>query len=162
MTSAEEKKEALLRDLIIARSRLVKAATALSPAKQDRVFLGTWSAKHLLAHLIGWDYTNVQAIEEISAGKVPSFYSHYDQNWASYNAQLVAQYGKEKLEDLLADLQASHRQLLERVDALPATDLWRDRKLRFRGWKVTIGSLLDVEARDEAEHADQLEAWAQS
>lgn len=52
------KKEQVLSDLMETRHMLVAEAASLSHEQRNRVFLGIWSIKDLLAHLIGWDLTN--------------------------------------------------------------------------------------------------------
>jgi hypothetical protein len=56
--TSDGKKQELLDELRDARSSLLSQAARLSLEQQDAIFLGTWSAKELLAHLIGWDFTN--------------------------------------------------------------------------------------------------------
>jgi hypothetical protein len=56
-------KDALISGLVETRSEILDAVSALSPAGADEVFLGTWSVKELLAHLVGWDYTNKRALD---------------------------------------------------------------------------------------------------
>ena len=68
------------------------AAEELPPLLHDQVLLGIWTIKDLLAHLIGWDFTNLQAIQQILAGQYPTFFKYYDKDWQSYNARLVLEY----------------------------------------------------------------------
>ncbi len=160
-TSPEAHKQQLLTDLERAREAVIAAAAALPSEKRDEVFLGVWNIKNLLAHLIGWDYTNLQAIEDVLAGRLPRFYEHHDHDWRAYNAQLVRTYGHEDWQELVESAADSHRQLLAAVRALPAEELGRDRGIRFRGWKVTIARLLQAEAEDEATHAAQVKGFSE-
>jgi len=41
------------------RRKILDAASAPSPEQRDEVFLGIWSVKDLLAHLAGWNVTNI-------------------------------------------------------------------------------------------------------
>ena len=66
--AAQAKKEGILADLVETREKILDAASSLSPADQDRVFLGVWSVKDLLAHLVGWDFANLEAAQAILAG----------------------------------------------------------------------------------------------
>jgi uncharacterized damage-inducible protein DinB len=158
-TTAEEKKQKVIRDLASARGKILSAAKALPASQQDEVFLGEWSAKDLLAHLAGWDFTNLQAAKEVLGGRLPSFYDYHDRDWRTYNARLVAKYRIEDFDALLEAVQDSHRQLLEHLESIPADEFVKDRGLRFRGWRVTIAALLRVEASDEEEHYRQQEAF---
>ena len=152
----DEKKRELIDGLKAARSVIQELVLALNPEQRDVVFLGEWSVKDLLAHLVGWDITNFQAVEQILEGVYPSFFQHYDKDWHTYNAYLVAQYKIEPFEALLAELHDSHRQLIACLETLPAGDLLNAKALRANGRSVTIRNLLKAEAADESRHALQL------
>ncbi len=156
----ERKKDELIAGLAEVRERILATASSLSARQQDQIFLGSWSPRDLLAHLAGWDDTNLRAVKEILAGKLPSFYAHHDPDWATYNARLVAEYGRQDFEELLALLRETHGRLLGFLEDLPAGEFWQDRGIRVRGWRVTIGRLLEVEREDEEEHFAQLERFA--
>lgn len=152
----ESRKEKVLRNLAEARAAILEAARALPAEQQCRVFLGEWTPADLLAHLVGWDHANAQAAQELLAGQLPSFYAHHDRDWRSFNATLVGRHRRENFSQLLADVERSHRALLECLAGIPAAEIVSDRGIRFRGWKVTIERLMLVEASDEREHARQL------
>ena len=100
--AAQAEKDGIISGFVVARSKILEAASSLSPQAQDEVFLGEWSVKDLLAHLEGWDYTNLTAVQEILEGRKPGFWQHYDRDWKSYNAQLVAEYKRDDLAELAA------------------------------------------------------------
>ncbi len=155
-TNAKLQMELLLEALQEARADLLNEAASLSAEQQETVFLGIWSIKELLAHLAGWDVTNLEAVKDILAGKVPVFYDHYDHDWQSYNATLVATYNRATFEELLSLMQDSHNQLLEFLQSVPAEDFLKDFGLRTRGNKVTIQRLLEAELKDELIHSQQI------
>lgn len=156
----ERDKALLIGALADVRGRILAEAEALPDHARDRLFVGSWNAGDLLAHLIGWDYTNRAAIGEVLNGTLPEFYAHHGQDWAGYNAMLVARHKKEEYAALLADAAASHAELLATIEQVPAEEFDRDRGVRFRGWKVTIARLLEAERSDEEEHWRQLQAFA--
>lgn len=100
--TAQARKERVIAELVAARRGILDAVAALPPAKQVEVFLGVWSVKDLLAHLAGWDDANIEATQAIRAGRLPAFYAHYDPDWQTFNARLVAEYRRDDLADLLA------------------------------------------------------------
>jgi hypothetical protein len=138
------------------RTKILSAVSSLPVEKQDEVFLGVWSAKDLLAHLVGWDFTNLQAIEEILTDQVPNFYNYHDQDWAYYNARLVDEYKQEDFGETLRSVQESLNTLIDFLERLPAEEFERDRGLRYRGYKVTIARLLQAEIDDEKMHLEQI------
>ena len=70
--SAELTKKQVLDALSVAREKVLSAAAALPPEKQDQVFLGIWDVKDLLAHLAGWDYANLEASQAVLAERLPA------------------------------------------------------------------------------------------
>jgi hypothetical protein len=154
--SLDDKKAELIRELMFARASLLTAVGALPPERLDETFLGTWSAKDLLAHLVGWDFTNLQAIREIQAGLPPTFFQYYDKDWQAYNARLVAQYKIEPTSALLVSVQESHRQLCAFLESLPAGFIVEGKGFSPSGRTITVRNLLRAEARDELKHAEQV------
>lgn len=63
------RKQEIIAGLIVARQHILDAIADLPSDKQAEVFLGTWSIKDLLAHLVGWDFTNIEAVTDIRAGQ---------------------------------------------------------------------------------------------
>lgn len=156
----EDKKERLLADLSAARHEVLTAALDLPSAEQDTVFLGTWSAHDIVAHLAGWDHANGEAIDAIRAGRLPAFYARYDRDWHTFNAELVARHRQATLEETAALARATHQALLAVLAALPAAELLHDYGVRSPGnRRVIIPMLLEVEARDERKHAEQIRAF---
>lgn len=149
----------LLNELERVRNNLVLAATSLPSDKRHEVFLGVWDVHDLIAHLIGWDYTNIQAIADIQAGQLPQFYAHRDRDWQTYNAHLVREYSKDNWEELMAAVAESYQRLVAVLRALPADEFYKDRGIRFRGWKVLIGRLVEADIKDVTTHAAQVLAF---
>jgi len=160
-TKSEAHKEELLSGLAETRAAILQAAAQVPPEARDTAFLGTWSLKDLLAHLAGWDVTNLEAAKDIQAGVLPSFYAHHDKGWKSYNAGLVAKYRREDFEELLALVRESHQQLISHLESLPGETFEQDFGVRSpRGFKVTIARLLRAEWQDEVEHLQQIKEFA--
>ena len=154
-------KSELLCGLKDVRERILTLVLSLEPEKQEVAYLGSWSAREMLAHLAGWDETNVCAAEEILADERPGFYEFIDNDWSSYNAMLVEDYSRDDFEDLISLVQQTHTRLLDEVTAIPAEEIWKDRGILARGWKVTIGRLLNAELQDEEEHYWQLKEFVE-
>ena len=151
--AAQAEKDRLIAGLVSARGKILDSVAVLPPEAQDEVFLGDWSVKDLLAHLIGWDHTNRTAVKEIQAGQKPSFWAHYDRDWQSYNAKLVAEYKQDDLSELTASVEDSHRALIDYLQTVPAGEYLK---------KKPIGSLLRAEASDEEDHHRQIQEFAAS
>ncbi len=160
-TIADRKAE-LIDDLVEARNSLIHTAQSLPIDKRDEAFLGTWCIKDLLAHLIGWDFTNLQAVQEILSGQTPAFFSHYDKDWQSYNATLVQKYRVEPFEALLAKVADSHAQWIQYLQTLSAVDVVNGKSRSPKGRTITIRNLLIAEASDERKHTEQVRAFFQA
>lgn len=154
--TAETQKADLLSSLVETRQKILDVAASLPAEMASKSFLGSWSAMELIAHLAGWDETNLKAAGEILENELPSFYQEHDRDWATYNATLVQEFSRQTLEDQLALARQTHLKLIDFLTELPAEDLWADKGIRARGWKVTIGRLLQAELSDEEEHLEQI------
>jgi len=158
-TKAQARKEKIISELVETRRKILDAASSLSPVEQDEIFLGIWSAKDLLAHLVGWDSTNLEAAKGILAGRLPNFYSYHDRDWKTYNARLVAEYKRDDFAGLVLSVEHSHQRLIDFLKTIPAEEFDKDRGVRFKGYKVTIARLLQVEIDDEKTHLTQVEEF---
>ena len=155
------RKSELLSKLIETRTAILNAASQLPPKAHDTVFLGIWSIKDLIAHLVGWDFTNIEAAKAIQSGRLPEFYARFDKDWKTYNAELVANYKQDDFNEMLAIARDSHRQLVAYLENLPAEAFEKDFGVRSgRKYKVTIVGLLLAEWKDECEHLGQIMCFA--
>ena len=139
-----------------ARSEILTEVAALSPKERDTVFLGIWSVKDILAHLVGWDFANMDAVHNVLEGKLPAFYEHYDHDWRTYNALLVERYKKGSFKELLASVKASQIKLVELAQSVPTEQFNKDFGVRFRRSKVTIQRLLEADIKDVRIHRQQI------
>ncbi len=154
------RKEEIIAGLIEARRQILDAVAGLSPEKQDEVFLGSWSIKHLLAHLVGWDYANIDTVKDIRAGKPPRLFEHWDPDWVTYNAELVRRYKRDNWVEQLNVIQQSHKALIEIVQTIPAEDIEKDFGIRSPdGTNITVESVLQFEIEDEGRHYQQIQDW---
>lgn len=157
MTSkAQARKEEVISALVKARRDILAEISVLSKADREQIFLGVWSVKDLLAHLAGWDFTNMQSVTSVLTGNLPSFYEYHDRDWQTYNAMLVAKYKKNSFRELLATVKNSQKELIKILGSVPSEDFNRDFGVRFRGYKVTIQRLLEAEIKDEQVHCRQI------
>lgn len=157
--SIDDHKRELIDNLTAARQGILDAVMAVPPDRLDDACVGFWSVKDLLAHLVGWDFTNLQAVEEILAGKRPGFFRHYDKDWQSYNARLVEKYKIEPFAALLAALADSHQHLVYFLEGLTARDVVKAKAGSETGRAVSVRTLLRAEASDERKHAEQVKVF---
>lgn len=156
------RREVLISSLSDTRREILDCASTCAVEDSHRVFLGTWSLLDLLAHLTGWDHANVEAIQAVQAGRLPLFYRFHDRGWQSYNATLVRKYRRASLEEQIGQAASSHLRLMEELGDVPSEDIDRDFCVRFRGFRITVGRLMEGEGRDEAEHLAQVKKFLES
>jgi hypothetical protein len=153
-------KAALLAGLMEVRRKILAEASALPAKSRNAAYLGTWSVKDMLAHLAGWDDTNLRAVKSVLAGRLPRFYTRWDRDWAAYNAWLVAKYKCEPYKKLLASVKETRRRLIDFLESVPPEAFGKDFGVRFRGIRVTIQRLLEAETGDERLHYEQILKFA--
>jgi len=160
--TVDDRKAELIAGLVEARRGLIEAAQSMPVKRRDEALTGVWSIKDLVAHLIGWDFTNLQAVQEILCGQAPAFFLRYDKDWQSYNAELVQKYRIEPFEALLAEAANSHAQWIQYLESLPADEVVNGKGRSPMGRTITIQNLLMAEASDENKHAEQVRAFPNS
>ena len=154
------RRDEIIKGLIEVRTQILDIASGLSPEKQDEIFLGTWNVKEVLAHLIGWDSTNIDSIEDIRSGKPLQELERYDPDWAQYNADLVVKYGEEDFGKLMKAIQRSHQELIEFIETIPHDEIEMDFGVRApNGENITVESVLQFEIDDEGRHLQQILEW---
>jgi len=152
----QAKKEQIISELQKARSEILTEVTALSPKERSTVFLGIWSVKDILAHLVGWDFANMEAIHNVLEGNLPPFYEYYDHDWQTYNALLVERHKKGSFKELVASVRNSHIKLVELAQSVSPEQFNKDFGVRFRRYKVTVQRLLEADIKDVRTHHQQI------
>ena len=115
------------------------------------VWLGTWSIKDIVAHIVGWHSEMGPALERIARGErpVPEGVSYDDVD--SWNAKFVAARRGAEAADLLLELDKSHERFMHQADAVPEE--------RFQPGKTTYKIVDGNSAHHYHEHGEQIRAW---
>lgn len=150
-------KDDLINGLAGVRACLLATAATIPEDQRTTPFLGDWSVMELLAHIAGWDVTNLQAVRDIQAGIMPKFYSQFDTDWQTYNAALVERYRKTDFGEQLELVKSTHKELLRYLGELPEQEFERDHDLRIGNSSISIMRLLESEIEDEQTHCMDLE-----
>ena len=152
----------LIDSFVRMREALLRAADGVPAELRTKPFVGQWNLMDLLAHLVGWDYTNVNAIEELKAGSMPAFYSQYDPGWATYNRQLVERYGAGDWQALRAAIDQSQEAVVGMMRLLTPEELAREvlDPRRARGGRpVSIAGIFRAAITDERQHVNQIRTF---
>ena len=150
-------KDDLINGLAGVRACLLATAATIPEDQRTTPFLGDWSVMELLAHIAGWDVTNLQAVRDIQAGIMPKFYGRFDTDWQTYNASLVERYRKPDFGEQLELVKSTHKELLQYLEKLPEQEFERDHDLRVGRSKINIVRLLESEIEDEQTHCMDME-----
>ena len=139
------------------RETLIEAASAVPAELRDVAFVGHWDLSDVIAHTVGWDYTNVEALPDFAAGRLPAFFERYDADWAACNAELVARHRVEDWDALMRSLREAQRAFVAALGAVTDADL--DNAVAWNGRKVSLRGMMRAISRDEAEHVRQIRAF---
>jgi hypothetical protein len=151
---ADRRKESVIAGLVKTRREILEGAVTIPVERRDAAFVGVWSIQDLLAHLAGWDYTNLEGVQALLKGEVPGFFASHDRDWKTFNAALVASHRRDDLTEMIAIVQKSQSELVAFLDTLSDEDFLR--VVRVNTFRMSIGALLNFEIRDEKVHLEQI------
>ena len=154
--SLEDKKATLIQKFNETRSLILASASLFTDENVGEAFVGSWGILDILAHIRGWDLTNLESAKDILLGKLPDFYAEHDRDWASYNAKLVAQHKQPDLEMMIEAVNESWAAIVEYLGQLSPEALFGDHGVRRKSDKVTINRLIEADTKDVLEHLDQI------
>ncbi len=127
-----------------------RSLAGLDEARMREVWLGTWSARDIVAHISGWHREMIPALARIARGEAPYPDGAYD-DFDAWNARFVEARSGVKVADVLAELAASHRDFLAAAAALADEHLAPGGRAR----SLVEGS----GAEHYREHAAQIRQW---
>ena len=138
------------------RQTLLKAIDGLSHREMTEVPLSYgWTVKDILAHVAGWDYRSLQILPLIvqdQAANVPGV------DVELYNRQSIQAWQDKSLAEILAEIKATHRQILEFIANLDHKEI--DRRHDRNGRVITIRSyVLNIMVEHERQHAAEISLW---
>jgi hypothetical protein len=149
----------LLSSVRVNRSAILACAQRWPADQVETVFLGEWCLLDMLAHFSGWDEANREAVSAVQVGRLPEFYAHKDQDWASFNAMHVRNHRQSSLAAQIAEVERTFGLLSNTLETLDAARFYQDYGVRFKGWKVIVARLVESELHDERNHLEQMKAW---
>jgi hypothetical protein len=137
---------------------LLKAIDGLDDTAMARVWFGAWSAKDVIAHVMGWEREMTGALERIARGERPTpegvDYSDSD----AWNAKFAAGYHGISSRTVIADWQQAHQGYVKAAQAIPG-----DRYGEKDGKLATVNRLLQTSGSGHyKEHAPQILEWRKS
>ncbi|MFQ6088060.1 MAG: DinB family protein [Candidatus Methanofastidiosia archaeon] len=143
-------KQEILDNLMKARRELLEVTEGVA---EDLRVTEKWSVKDVLSHVVGWDFYTITAIEECLQDKMP-FY--FDLNWDKLNEEEVQKRRNLSLKEVLDELEQSHKALLDFVSEFSEDRLTEYHGHRWRRYKITPESLLQVTIHHDIFHARKI------
>ena len=129
---------------------LKTALANLDETAMRQVWLGTWSARDIVAHITGWHAEMIPALDRMHRGEAPYADGAYD-DYDGWNARFVAARQDRPTSELLRELDTSHRDLLIAASRLPEAS--------FAEGQPAAGLVDGVAGAHYREHAAQIREW---
>jgi uncharacterized damage-inducible protein DinB len=146
----------IVSDLKFGRAQLLQAIEGLSRRELTEIpIYEGWTIKDVLAHVMGWDQrvlTTLPLMVQNRASEVLSV------EVDAYNQQSVNAWRDKSLAEVWAEVQSTHRQVLEMIGALDHKEI--DMRRERHGRIITIRSyVIDIMTDHDREHAAEIELW---
>jgi hypothetical protein len=145
--------------------RCVEAFARSVTALDERLFLRkvtNWTARDMVAHLIGWNRHIVRGARQILRGELPFYDVDPGPDYSNVNAVLIREYADTDRSALLESLAAATEELTDFLRAVDP-DTWdRDFGVRHDGETLTVKSTVDDLIADYHHHREQLEEFRTS
>ncbi|HEU0072539.1 MAG TPA: DinB family protein [Dehalococcoidia bacterium] len=155
-TRTQVELQALITEFDRVRAELIEAVLSVPRELRDVAFVGIWDLRDVIAHTVGWDYTNIEALPDFRAGRLPVFFARYDTDWAAINADLIARYRLKDWDALVASLRESQTAFTGALRDLSDVDL--DNVALWGKRRITLRGMMRAVSRDESEHVAQIRA----
>ena len=128
-----------------------RAIAGLDEAHMRQVWLGTWSARDVVAHISGWHRELAPALERLARGERPIAEGVSYEDVDAWNGRFADARKSAATADILAELDASHAAFMRAAATVPDE--------RFAPGK-TAHKIVDLNSRHHyLEHRGQIEAW---
>jgi uncharacterized protein (TIGR03083 family) len=146
-----EEKERLIRQLDEARETMRAVLADIDPTME---VYPTWTIKHVLAHITGWDDATISSLRAHAGGNEPPTPAVEGIN--VYNAQSVATRQALDYRQVVKEWEAARAQLKTTLNEMPP-DKFQETLLFPWGPRGKIARLIAIFADHEEEHAQEIQ-----
>ena len=115
------------------------------------VWLGTWSVRDIVAHIVGWQQELTPALERIARGERPIAEGVSYDDVDGWNARFASAQRDRSASEVLLELDRSHEAFMQAAAAVPED--------RFAAGKTAFRIVDQNSAHHYREHADQISDW---
>jgi hypothetical protein len=144
-------RQKLLAETETAYADLRRTLGGIPEVRMAERWLGTWGVREIAIHISGWHREMIPALERLGRGQAPYAAGVSYGDFDAWNARFVDAKRETRMGDVIADLDASHRDFLAAARALPAEQLGPGGRARelFEGTGL----------QHYQEHAGQIREW---
>ncbi len=147
-------KDDLIRELEAGFAAFKATLAGLDDGQLQRVFLGEWSAREVLAHVSGWHRVMSAALERLARGERPTPEGVDYSDDATWNARFVAEAAAMSPAEARGELDASFTAFRAAAEAIPLA--------RYEPGRTADRILHTSGINHYREHGEQIEAWRKS
>jgi len=115
-----------------------------------------WTARDIIAHLIGWNLYIVKGSKQIIRGELPFYDINPGPDYSNINAELIRKYSDTDRSVLLSKLADSAGELVSFLRTIDPTDWDRDFGVRHNDEKLTVKDTIEDLIADYNHHKVQL------
>jgi len=115
-----------------------------------------WTARDIIAHLIGWNRYILQGSKQILRGELPFYDINPGPDFSNVNAELILEYYDTDSSVLLKGLTDSTSELVMFLRTIDPDDWDRDFGVRHKNEKITVKSTMEDLIADYNHHRVQL------
>ena len=118
-----------------------------------------WSARDIVAHLIGWNRALIPGSNQLRKGELPFYDIDPGENYSNINDGFVREISSESRTELLSALETSTRELSDFLRTVNPEEWDHDYGVRHKEAVITIRNTMDELIADYAHHIKQIENW---
>ncbi len=138
--------------------RALDAAVRALPEERFLAPLRGWSARGIVAHLIGWNRHMIEASRSILSGETPAYYADAPHGYRNLNAAHAAAHSSLSRDGLLRELEASLLEFKTFVQSLPPAEIEDSHGvLHYSGRPATVGGIIRSLTQDYRDHAAEID-----
>ena len=134
------------------------AAVRALPEERFLAPLRGWSARDIIAHLIGWNRHMIESSGSILSGETPAYYADAPFGYRNLNAAHAAAHSSRSRGELLRELEASLMEFKTFVQSLPPPEIDDSHGvLHYTGRPATVGGIIRSLTQDYRDHAAEID-----
>ena len=146
-------KQEVLSELDKSYNELQDALRSVNEQTAGEQWYGTWNAKQILAHMIGWDEEMTGALERVARGErpVPEGVDYNDPD--PWNAEFAQKFASGSWPEVMQRLESAHGKFRGALNNIADEERFAEGKTAYR---IAHASAID----HYKEHAEAIRGWA--